>query len=71
MEQSHFAEEIPMKIEIFPQTEQVTIQAAAYLEQVIRKRMWLGFEAMVEYGEGWCLNRTKISVQVTGIFFLL
>ena len=28
-----------MKIEIFPQTEQVAIQAAAYLEQVIRKAL--------------------------------
>jgi 6-phosphogluconolactonase len=39
MEQSHFAEETPMKTEIFPQAEQVAARAAAYLEQVIREAL--------------------------------
>ena len=39
MEQSHFAEETPMKTEIFPQAEQVAERAAAYLEQVIREAL--------------------------------
>jgi 6-phosphogluconolactonase len=39
MEQSHFAEETPMKTEIFPQTEQVAARAAAYLEQAIREAL--------------------------------
>ena len=39
MEQSHFAEETPMKIEIFPQAEQVAARAAAYLEQAIREAL--------------------------------
>jgi 6-phosphogluconolactonase len=39
MEQSHFAEETPMKIEIFPVAEQVAERAAAYLEQVIREAL--------------------------------
>jgi 6-phosphogluconolactonase len=39
MEQSHFAEETPMKTEIFPQAEQVAARAAAYLEQAIREAL--------------------------------
>ena len=39
MEQSHFAEETPMKTEIFPQADQVAARAAAYLEQVIREAL--------------------------------
>ena len=39
MEQSHFAEETPMKTEIFLQAEQVAARAAAYLEQAIREAL--------------------------------
>jgi 6-phosphogluconolactonase len=39
MEQSHFAEETPMKTEIFPQADQVAARAADYLEQEIREKL--------------------------------